>query len=354
MITYEEFVMIHTLHKQGYSIRAIARMTGLDRRTISKRLKEKELMPRKKVEYKSKLDPFKEYIKERIAAALPHRIPSTVIYREILNKGYKGKIRILQSFMSAIYKEFLPLKEEKVIRFETMPGVQAQVDWTVIKTGKSPIYAFVMILGYSRYAYVHFTDNMRYETFEECHKKAFEFFGGIPKNILYDNLKSVVIQRNAYGATKHKFNKSFLDFSKTYGFTPMLCKPYRAQTKGKVERFIGYLKSNFYIPLRAKLKNSPLKIDCELLNSQIFSWLEITNDRVHGTLKQKPKDLFEIEKKVLLPLILAVEPTKALTTSQSKSNYTSKHRIESIDKECVVYQSSLIEYEKLLKETSYA
>ncbi|WOE68830.1 DDE-type integrase/transposase/recombinase [Hydrogenimonas thermophila] len=71
-----------------------------------------------------------------------------------------------------------------------------------------------MILGYSRYAYVHFTDNMRYETFEECHKKAFEFFGGIPKNILYDNLKSVVIQRNAYGATKHKFNKGFLDFSK--------------------------------------------------------------------------------------------------------------------------------------------
>lgn len=198
--------MIHTLYKQGYSIRAIARMTGLDRRTISKRLKEKGLKPRKKVEYKSKLDPFKNYIRQRIADALPNKIPSSVIYREIVDKGYEGKIRILQSYMSSLYKEFLPLKEEKVIRFETAPGVQAQVDWSVIKGGKNPIYAFVMILGYSRYAYVYFTDNMRQETFQECHKKAFDFFEGVPKSILYDNLKSVVIQRNAYGATKHKFN----------------------------------------------------------------------------------------------------------------------------------------------------
>ena len=352
MITKEEFVMIHTLYKQGYSIRAISRMTGLDRRTISKRLKEKELKPRKKVKYKSKLDPFKEYIKNRIVEALPHRIPSSVIYREILSKGYEGKIRILQSFMSNIYKEFLPQKkEEEIVRFETMPGVQAQVDWTVIKKGENPIYAFVMILGYSRYAYVHFTDNMRYETFEECHKKAFEFFGGIPKNILYDNLKSVVTQRNAYGVSKHKFNKKFLDFSKTYGFIPMLCKPYRAKTKGKVERFIGYLKGNFYIPLKSKLKNSHLKIDCKLLNSQIFSWLEITSNRIHATLKQKPKDLFEVEKKALMPLVSTVRAKKSLT-SNSNHNYISKHSIKSIE-ECVIYQTSLMEYEKLLKGANY-
>lgn len=270
MITYEEFIMIHTLYKQGYSIRAIARITRLDRRTISKRLKEKELKPRKKVVYKSKLDPFKEYIKKRIADALPRRIPSTVIYREILEMGYEGKVRILQSYMSALYKELAPKKEEAIVRFETMPGEQAQVDWTQIRRGKNPIYAFVMILGYSRYAYVRFTDNMRQETFVECHTRAFSFFGGVPRTILYDNLKSVVIQRNAYGKGEHKLNEKFLDFSKEYGFTPMLCKPYRAKTKGKVERFIGYLKRNFYIPLKAKLKYSSLSIDCELLNTQIF------------------------------------------------------------------------------------
>ena len=311
MITYEEFVMIHTLHRQAYSIRAIAKMTNLNRRTVSKRLKEEELKPRKKVVYKSKLDPFKDYIKKRIEDALPHRIPSTVILQEIADRGYRGKIRILQKYMSNIYKEILTDKQpSKTIRFETAMGKQAQVDWTTIRKGSNPIYAFVMILGYSRYTYVCFTDNMRYETFEQCHIKAFEYFGGIPENILYDNLKSVVVKRNAYGVKKHKFNERFLDFSKTYGFIPLLCKPYRAQTKGKVERFIGYMKRNFYIPLKSKLKYSHLYIDCDLLNTQIFRWLEITNNRVHATLKQKPKELFEQEKKALLPIIRTAKPTK--------------------------------------------
>jgi len=331
MISYEEFVMIHTLKKQGYSIRGISRITGLDRRTISKRLKEDSLKPRKKVVYKSKLDTFKSYIEKRVKEALPDKIPSTVIYREILDMGYEGKGRVVQSFVSNLYKKFMPLKEESIVRFETLPGEQAQVDWTVIKGGKNPIYAFIMILGYSRYTYVYFTDNMRYDTFEDCHKKAYSYFGGIPKNILYDNLKSVVIKRNAYGAGKHKFNEKFLDFSRDYGFNPLLCKPYRAKTKGKVERYIGYLKRNFYIPLKAKLKNSSLVIDCELLNSQIFSWLEITSNRVHSTLKQKPRELFEIEKKALLPLVKTAEPRSSLMI-HTKSNSTNKKVFVSIDK----------------------
>jgi transposase len=84
------------------------------------------------------------------------------------------------------------------------------------------------------------------ETFQECTKKAFEYFGGIPKTILYDKLKSVVIQRDKYGKNQHGFNENFLDFAKTYKFIPKICKPYRAQTKGKVERFNDYLKGNFF------------------------------------------------------------------------------------------------------------
>lgn len=351
MITYEEFVMIHTLYKQGYSIRAIARITGLDRRTVAKRLKEKELQPRKKVVYKSKLDPFKEYIKKRIADALPHRIPSTVVYQEILDMGYEGKLRILQSYMSSLYKELAPKKEEEIIRVETNPGEQAQVDWTQIKGGKDPIYAFVMILGYSRYAYVHFTDNRQQETFVECHKKAFSFFKGVPRTILYDNLKSVVLQRNAYGKGEHKFHKGFLDFAKEQGFNPLLCKPYRAKTKGKVERFIGYLKRNFYIPLKAKLKHSSLSIDYKLLNTQIFQWLEITHNRMHATTKQKPKELFIKEQKALLPLIQTVEP-KSLHLIHTPKNCTNKHLALSIQKE--QNKNSLQEYDALLQEASYA
>ncbi|WP_281847534.1 IS21 family transposase [Nitratiruptor tergarcus] len=323
MITYEEFVMVHTLYRQGYSIRAIARMTGLDRRTVSKRLKEDKLLPRKPRVYKSKLDPYKEYIKKRIAQGLPDKIPSTVIYREITAKGYEGKIRILQAFMSGLYKEHMNVKEEEVVRFETDPGEQAQADWTVIRRGKNPVYAFAMILGYSRYAFICFTDNMRFDSFINCHKKAFAFFGGVPRTILYDNLKSVVIEHNAYGNAKHRFNERFLDFSKEYGFIPKLCKPYRAKTKGKVERVIGYMKGNFYIPLKARLKNSSLVIDTKLLNSQIFQWLEIVHNRVHATTKQKPKELFIKEQKALLPLIISAKP-KSLHNKNEYDNCIDK------------------------------
>lgn len=102
MIDKEEFTVIHTLHKRGYSIRAISKIVGLNRRTVSKRLKEEELKPYKKVEYKSKLDPYKKYIIQRVEEALPDKIPSSVIYEEIKKYGYDGKIRILQTFLSSL------------------------------------------------------------------------------------------------------------------------------------------------------------------------------------------------------------------------------------------------------------
>jgi len=102
VIDKEEFIVIHTLHKRGYSIRAISKIVGLDRRTISKRLKEKDLKPYKKIEYKSKLDLFKDYIIERVNQASPDKIPSTVIYEEIKKYGYDGKIRTLQTFLSTL------------------------------------------------------------------------------------------------------------------------------------------------------------------------------------------------------------------------------------------------------------
>ena len=129
MINKEEFTVIHTLHKQGHSIRAISKILNLNRRTVSKRLAEQELRPYKKIEYKSKLDPYKEYIISRVQKALPDKIPSTVIYEEIKKYGYDGKIRIIQTFLQS-HVSYKP--KEEVIRFETEPAYQAQVDWTFI------------------------------------------------------------------------------------------------------------------------------------------------------------------------------------------------------------------------------
>ena len=233
---------------------------------------------------------------------LPRRISSTVMLPEIQNMRYKGRVRILRDYIALTYGKNNLIKEEPLIRFETAPGVQIQIDRTTVRNGRDPIHCFLSVLGYSRYSFIYFTDNLRLETFLNCHIKAFSYYGGVTKTVLYDNLKSVMIKRNAYGEGQHKFNDTFLDFSKSLGFIPRLCMPYRAKTKGKVERFARFVKENFYYPLKSKLKNSSVEITPELLNNYGSSWLENINARIHGTTNKKPVDLFNEEKAYLLPV----------------------------------------------------
>ena len=311
----------------------------MDRRTVSKRLKEGELQPYKKRAYPSKLDEYKKYIDQRVIDALPDRIPAPVILEEIQQQGYQGSIRILQEYIRTIIQS--PKKEQTQIRFETEPGYQAQVDWTVIRSGKNPIYAFVMVLGYSRIAFVYFTDNMRQETWQECHVKAFEYFGGTPQTILYDNLKSVVIKRDKYGKNQHGFNNDFLDFAKD-NFIPKLCQPYRAQTKGKVERLNLYLKSNFYIPIKSSLKGSSIAITPLYLNMKIFNWLEKANSRIHGTTKQKPIDMFQEEKRFLMPFCVSnLQKKRGEQTIKQEERVT----LPNID---INYHTTISDYERIL------
>lgn len=332
--------MIHTLHKQGKSIREISRITGFNRRTISKRLKQESLEPYKKRKYNSILDPYKSYIKKRYEETLPKQIPSSVILREIIEYGYTGKLRLLQTYLSTLRNNLK--QDEPIIRFETKPGKQAQVDWTILRSGKNPLYAFVIVLGYSRAAFVCITDNMKQDTWQECHLKAFSYFGGVPETILYDNLKSVVTQRDKYGLNNHSFNKEFIDFSKGL-FVPKLCKPFRAKTKGKVERFNHYLKNNFYEPLKSALKNSGIEINKELLNSHISKWLYIANSRVHNTLKAKPFDLLKDEVKYLNKYHKEVKPIK-----ENKEGVAHIPTLPQID---ISYFTTISDYEKLLGAT---
>ena len=325
-------------------MRAISRELCIDRRTVKKRLLEKELQPYKKPIYKSKLDDYKEQIDKRIKEAGKDFIPSTVIYEEIKSKGYKGSLRTLQLYLSKIRKQVD--KDKKILRFETKPGYQAQVDWTIIRSSKKPIYAFVMVLGYSRMAFVYFTNNMSQESWQDCHVKAFEYFGGVPKTILYDNLKSVVIQRDKYGKNKHGFNDSFLEFAK-YNFIPKLCRPYRAKTKGKVERFNKYLKGNFYTPLKSALVGSNIEISVEVLNQRIFTWLEYANNRVHDTTKQKPYDMFKKEKKYLCDFYKSVKDNTTVPTSQDRYINVKDMDID------ITYHTTISDYEMMIGGSRY-
>lgn len=301
---------IKILHQQGYSQRAIARELGISRRTVIKYLKAPDKAPaysdRPKV--KSKLDKVKPYLHSRIAQAAPVHLSAEVLFREVKEMGYQGSISLLRQYLRQ-YRGIKP--SEPVVRFETPPGKQMQVDWGQMRGGKHPIHAFIAVLGYSRAMCVVFTDNMRYETLEQCHRLTFDYFQGVPCDVWYDNMKTVVIERDAYGEGQHRLQGGFRQFAQDCGFIPKLCYPYRPQTKGKVERMVRYVRENFYRPLATKLAASGLTIDIDTANAEVRLWLDkVAHQRCHDTTKEKPQVRLERERPYLkpLPLLLRCAP----------------------------------------------
>lgn len=298
MIKEEGVVEIMILKRQGYSIRGIARELGISRNTVREYLRTgKRSVYSSRPQRQTKLDPFKAYIQGRVEAARPDWIPATVIQREICGLGYQGSVRTLSEFLRQLKPATRP---DPVVRFETEPGQQMQVDWGVFRRGKNPLSAFVATLGWSRYSYVEFVTNERFDTLKACHENAFAYFQGVPRESLYDNMKTVILQRNAYGRGLHQFHPGLWDLAKHTGFTPRLCQPYRAKTKGKVERFIGYLRYSFYIPLVAQLKQAGLTLDVETANIEVLKWLrDVANVREHQTTGAQPLIRWQQEVKAL-------------------------------------------------------
>ncbi|MDP9651960.1 transposase [Paraburkholderia caledonica] len=190
---------------------------------------------------------------------------------------------------------------DPLVRFETAAGDQMQVDWVEFRRRKGAnLFAFVATLGYSRATYVEFVSDMRLDTLLRCHVNCFNGFGGVPRRALYDNMKTVVIERDAYGPKQHRFQPGFLDFARHYGFQPQLCRPYRAKTKGKVERMNGYLRRSFYVPLAAQFKAANVELDATTANTEVWPWLrEVAHVRIHGTTRLKPGEQLLVEQKAL-------------------------------------------------------
>lgn len=301
MLELEQAMQIRILHGQGWSLRQIAAELGLSRNTV-RRYAQSDDMPEygPRSERGSKLDPHKDYLKERIDSAAPDWIPATVLHRELVERGFTGSERLVRLYVSGLKPVIEPEPDN---RFETPPGRQMQVDWGVFRRGSSPLSAFVTTLGYSRYAYVEFVTDETSQTLRRCHDNAFAYFGGVPREVLYDNAKTVVIDRNAYGEGKHRFQGALWDTARHYGFTPRLCRPYRARTKGKVERFIRYLRYSFYVPLRAKLDAVGLAVDAETANVEVRKWLrDVANARTHQTTGAVPAERLVEEQPALQPL----------------------------------------------------
>jgi transposase len=309
MLTQEQAVEVRVLARRGAKVKEIARELGVSRNTVKRYLRDphagryKPRAPRPR-----KLDVYLEYLQERIEAAQPRWIPATVLLREIRERGYEGGISQLKAYLAP----FKATKLDPVVRFETAAGEQMQADFTTIRRGRFPLKAFVATLGFSRATFVRFTEREDSETLLSCLRQAFHQFGGVTAEVLFDNATTVVVERDAYGPGNHRWHAGLKELAEEYGFRPRLCRPYRARTKGKVERFNGYLKGSFVTPLAATLKSAGLLLDARTANAQIGRWVEeVAHQREHGTTGEKPAVRLELERLSLLPLPTSTTPLPA-------------------------------------------
>jgi transposase len=337
MLTQEQAVEVRVLARRGGKVKEIARELGVSKNTVKRYLRDpragryKRRAPRPR-----KLDVYLEYLQERIEAAQPRWIPATVLLREIRERGYEGGISQLKTYLAP----FKATKLDPVVRFETAPGEQMQADFTTIRRGRSPLKAFVATLGFSRATFVRFTEREDSETLLSCLRQAFQQFGGVTAEVLFDNATTIVVERDAYGAGNHRWHAGLKALADEYGFRPRLCRPYRARTKGKVERFNGYLKGSFVTPLAATLKSAGLVLDATTANAHIGRWVEeVAHQRDHGTTGEKPGARLDTERLALLPLPILT--TSAAPASGWRFLNDAALPIESIQHPLAVYEQLL-------------
>ncbi len=292
--------LVVTMWNKKMSMRRIARELSISRNTVKrilnavelKRQKGHSVLPRSKIQRESKLDRHEGFIK----AKLDEFPDLTVVrmYEMLVEEGFDGGYGIVKNRL----RQLRPKPKKKVVTpFETAPGKQGQQDWSpydvdFTETGKETVKCFSLLLGYSRRQYIRFCQDETFITLIREHVKAFEYFDGVPEEILYDNQKAVVLR---WEADLPIYNPKFLQFATHYSFRPHALRPRKPEQKGKVERPFRYLESNFF---KGRSFRTP-----EHLNEVASWWLANRADvRKHGTLNERPIDRFVTEAPYLQPL----------------------------------------------------
>ena len=234
-------------------------------------------------------------MRERIAAY--PALTAQRLFREIKERGYSGGYSVVRDRMRDIRPARIAGYET---RFETPPGEQAQVDFARFEVEfadepgvKRIVWLFSMVLGYSRLIWARFVLHQDLQSVLRCHIAAFDAIGGAPRTILYDRMKTAVIGEDADGLVI--YNRALLDLARHYGFQPRACRPYRAKTKGKVERPFRYIREDFF--LGGAFRN------LDDLNEQLRHWLDtVANPRVHATTNRVVNEAFAEERASLKAL----------------------------------------------------
>lgn len=274
----------------------LARRFNCDSRTIDRYLKinsgELETKKSSRV-YKSLIDDYKPIIIEKVDT---FGATAMAVYKFIDKKGYKGKYSTVAAFINK--HKNVEIKKATV-RFETTPGLQAQVDWKenltmISKHGEIfKVNIFLMVLGYSRIKYVKLTTDKEQKTLFKCMISAFSYFRGIPQEILFDNMKTVV-DRNRSIFSSIEFNKTFKYFADDAGFKPIACRPYRPQTKGKVESLAR-------LTNRLAVYNGEFE-DYDDLDEIVQDFMKEVNNEISQAINETPLSRLNKELEYLKPL----------------------------------------------------
>jgi transposase len=247
MLSQEDYLMIKTLKKRGVYNKDIAAELGIHPRTVSRALRRGSAPAPERQARGSKLDPYKPQIDQLLAEGVWN---AAVILRELQAQGYDGGSTILRAY---IHPQRVQRRGQATVRFETPPGRQLQSDWGEVTTtmaGEAVKVCFIVnTLGYSRRFHFWCSDSQDAEHTYEGLVRSFEYFGGVTEEVLVDNQKAAVLEHRA--GTAPQFNARFVDLAGYYGFVPRACQPYRARTKGKDERMVGYVKQHFFVRYRA-------------------------------------------------------------------------------------------------------
>lgn len=282
------------LLREGETISGVARRVGRCRQTVYNWLNAEKAgkMPAKR-KRASKLDPYRSYIESRLEK---FDLPGPRLLAELRERGYTGGITILRELMARIKERHV---RRLVERFETEPGLQAQVDWascgTILHHGRRRrLSLLVVVLGHSRMIWARFVVSERRPILLELLEQAFHAFGSVPRELVFDNLKQVVDTPRSSKAPA-RIQPEFLAFAEHWGFDVIACPPYWPRAKGKVERAVGYIKKSF-------LEGRSFA-DLDDLNAQLRVWLAtVANVRVHGTTRERPVDRLAADQAGMLPL----------------------------------------------------
>lgn len=284
------------LLQEGYSRQTIADILHVSTRSVYNYEHGKVFSsgtPRGRPKGGGKLTPFTGFVDS--ALEQDFHLNAELLFDKLVLRGYSGKITILRDYIGKKRKE---LYNSAVRRFETLPGQQAQVDWMYagyaeINGRKVKRYAFIMKLGYSRRSYIEFTTSMEQSVLFSCMIHAFGHFGGLPAEILFDNMKTAFVYNT--GNCSWEVNVKMAAFAAHYGFSPRRCRVYRPKTKGKVEREVRYVRTSFLPSVGGDLTPVPTT----RLNELVELWMERVDAKIIRDFGQTRMERFTEESMLL-------------------------------------------------------